>query len=40
MRFIRKYLKSKKGQSLVEMTFGIPMLIGLGFGVDRDRQHD
>ena len=33
MGFIRKYLSSKKGQSLVEMTFGIPMLIGLGFGV-------
>jgi len=33
MRFLRKYLRSQKGQSLVEMTFGIPMLIGLGFGV-------
>ena len=33
MGFIRKYLGTKKGQSLVEMTFGIPMLIGLGFGV-------
>lgn len=33
MRSIGKYLHSKAGQSLVEMTFGIPMLIALGFGV-------